>query len=212
MPDNNLLQAILNDPRSSPEEKEQAQRELDALSGAEVAPEASDEDRLSTDAREMLLVLKLKPLALFMVSIEQLDGYCKRRHITGPQYDALYEEWRDYHLPSDEWLRLLYLADPTTDIHWAWLAHWRNVLATTKKRLVRQFAEYTIGMLSKYERVPADVRAAASDFLARFRQIEEGQPLPEVSIPCKERWAEMPHRDLSQRMSRLRELQPGIWR
>jgi hypothetical protein len=85
---------------------------------------------------------------------------------------------------DDEWLRACYLFDDTAPIEWAWLALWRDRL-DSKSPTLRVIAERMIRMLSEYDKVPADVRQAATNLIVQSKTHKAGDPLPELPIPGK---------------------------
>jgi hypothetical protein len=96
---------------------------------------------------------------------------------------------------SDEYMRAVYLADPSTSIWWARLAFWRDRLKSTSPTL-RSFAKHCILKIADDAALPADARKAAADLLAAFNKRKAGDPVPAIQIPGSERWKTMSHDEL----------------
>jgi hypothetical protein len=199
MLDRTTLEKILNDADSTTEERELAQRQLT------IDPLTTEDDPYSADATAMLIALGKSEL--FQVSQTEFDVYCDTHGIAGDRRTALEDERAAYLLPPDDELRLFYLADPATDIHWGWLLALRNNLewAGNNKR-ARAHALRAIRMISRSDKIPADVREASVEFLDALADAKQADPIPSITAPDAETWKTMPDEELYRRADALRQM------
>lgn len=156
----------------------------------------------SPDAAAMLAALGKDEL--YEVTQTGFDFYCDLNGITGGLRWALEEERAAYLIPPDNEIRMQYLADPGTDIHWGWLLACRTNLFTKNKR-AKAHALDVIRMMTRHERVPADVRAAAGVFLTALAEAKPTDLIPAITAPDSEKWKTMSDEELYRRLDALRQ-------
>src|SRR4029077_1656769 len=95
--------------------------------------EPMETEPYSEDAAAVLAALRKNEL--YEVTQTEFDLYCDLQAIAGDRRWALEDERATYLLPPDDEIRMHYLADPATDIHWGWLLALRNKLewCTTRR-------------------------------------------------------------------------------
>ena len=159
----------------------------------------------SPEAAAMLALLGKDEL--YEVTQTEFDLYCELQGIAGDRRWALEDERAAYMLPPDDDIRDAYLPDPATDIHWGWLLLWRNKLEWASSKKPRAHALALIQMLGRCEeKVPADVRRAAREFLAALAQAKPNDPIPTITTPDAAKWKTMSDQELYRRLDALREL------
>ena len=60
-------------------------------------------------------------------------------------------------------------------------------------------------MMARCDKVPADVRAAAAEFLATLADKESTDPIPAITVPDAKKWRAMPDEELYRRADALRQ-------